>query len=222
MHAMIRLLLTLLILLPCLVLAQAPRTVIVFGDSITQGGALPKEQKEKLWVKLVEKESAGALILINEGKGGRPTDSVKDFEDMLKRHPKADALVIALGMNDSRDVTPHCVPKAVANVRMMIEKAHAAYGGKLPVLLVGPTNINQSALGPTKPIGDQREANLRALGDAFAKIAAETNGEFVSLFGVVPDTSLLKDGVHPDGAGNEALAQVMAEKMRIWLGLRAR
>ncbi|GEP46303.1 SGNH/GDSL hydrolase family protein [Brevifollis gellanilyticus] len=214
-------LLALCLLLPCLALAQTPRTVIVFGDSITAGGALPKEQREKLWVKLVEKESAGALILINEGKGGRPTASVNEFAEMLKRQPKTDALVIALGMNDSRDVTPGCVPKAVKNVRAMIDKAREAYGKALPVLLVGPTNINQSALGPTKPIGDQREANLRALGDALAKLATETGSEFVSLFDVVPDASLMKDGVHPDAVGNEAMAHVMAVKMRGWLKTRA-
>ena len=82
-----------------------PRTVIVFGDSITEGGALPKDQRDKVWVKLVEAQSAGALTMINEGKGGRPTNSVQEFEAMLLRHPKADELIIALGMNDSRDIT---------------------------------------------------------------------------------------------------------------------
>ena len=76
------------------------------------------------------------LTLINEGKGGRPTNSLAEFEAMLTRPAKADALVIALGMNDSRDITPQCVPKAVANVRAMIGKAREAYGEKLPVLPV--------------------------------------------------------------------------------------
>jgi acyl-CoA thioesterase-1 len=192
----------------------APRTVIVFGDSITAGSALPKDQQAQVWVKLLEAQSAGTLTMINEGKGGRPTNSVAEFEAMLLRQAKADLLVIALGMNDSRDLTEGCVPKAVANVRAMIEKARAAYGEKLPVLLVGPTNINKSALGPTKPIGDQREAKLRELGDAFAQLASAAHSEYLSLFGVVPDTSLLKDGVHPDAAGNIAIAKAMATKLR--------
>ena len=133
---------------------------------------------------------------------------------MLKRYAKADALVIALGMNDSRDITAQCIPRAVANVRAMIEKVRTAYGAKLPVLLVGPTNINKAALGPTKPIGNEREAKLRELGAAFEKLAAETKCEYVSLFGVVPDSSLLKDGVHPDGAGNDAIAKVMVERLK--------
>jgi acyl-CoA thioesterase-1 len=207
---MIRLFL-LLLALTCAAFAQnstQPRTVIIFGDSITSGGG---------WVKQIEKESGGKLTLINEGKGGRPTASVKEFEAMLLRHSKADALVIALGMNDSRDITAACVPKAVTNVRAMIEKARHAYGAKLPVLLVGPTNINKAALGPTKPIADQREAKLRELGAAFAKLAGETQSEFVSLFGVVPADTLLKDGVHPDAAGNAAIAKVMGERMKSWL-----
>ena len=97
--------------------------------------------RDSLWVTQVQQQSNGALTLINEGKGVRPTSSLKEMEAMITRHAKADALVIALGMNDSRDITPQCVPKAVANVRAMIVKARAAYGEKLPVLLVGPSNI---------------------------------------------------------------------------------
>ena len=205
--------LIILFLLSLGVFAQSsnPRTVIVFGDSITAGGALPKEQRDQLWVTQVQLRSAGALKLINEGRGGRPTNSLAE---LLARHTKADALVIALGMNDSRDITEKCIPQAVANVRAMIEKARAAHGAKLPVLLAGPTNINKAALGPTKPIANEREAKLRELGAAFEKLAAETKCEFVSLFGVVPDSSLLKDGVHPDGAGNEAIAKVLGEKLK--------
>lgn len=192
----------------------ASRTVIVFGDSITAGGALPQAQRAQLWVTQVQQQSAGALIVINEGKGGRPTASLAEFEAMLPRHPKADALVIALGMNDSRDITPQCIPKAVANVRAMIEKARVAYSAKLPVLLVGPSNINKAALVATKPIGNEREAKLRELGAAFEKLAAEMQCEYISLFGIVPDSSLLKDGVHPDGAGNDAIAKVMGPRVK--------
>lgn len=211
---MTRIFLLALTILTTSLLAAAPRTVIVFGDSITAGSALPADQREKVWVKVVEAQSKGELIMINEGKGGRPTASVPEFEAMLLRHPKADLLVIALGMNDSRDITEACVPKAVANVRTMMEKARKTYGDKLPVLLVGPSNINKAALGPTKPIGDQREAKLRELGAAFEKLGTEWRAGFISLFGVIPESSLLKDGVHPDAAGNEAIAKVLEAKLQ--------
>lgn len=193
--------------------ALEPRVVIVFGDSITAGSALPKDQQSQVWVRLVEARSEGKLQMINEGKGGRPTDSVKEFDAMLQRQPKDDLLVIALGMNDSRDITEQCVPKAVANVRAMIAAARAKYGGNLSVLLVGPTNIRKDALGPTKPIADQRDAKLRELGTAFEALAKELHCDFTSLYGAVPEASLTKDGVHPDAAGNEAIAQALLPKL---------
>ncbi len=185
------------------------KTIIVFGDSITAGGALPKDQQSKLWLKLVTENSGGKVSLVNEGKGGRPTDSVKEFEAMITRHAKPDGLAIALGMNDSRDVTDACVPKAVANIQAMIKLARAAWGADLRVLVIGPSNIRKDALGPSKPIADQREAKLREQGAAFAKLAHETQSQFTSLFGKVPAASLGKDGVHPDGAGNEAIAKAL-------------
>ena len=193
--------------------AADPRGVIVFGDSITAGNALPKDQQSQVWLRVVEARSAGKLQMINEGKGGRPTDSVKEFDAMLQRQPKADLLVIALGMNDSRDITEQCVPKAVANVRAMITAARGKYGENLPVLLVGPSNIRKDALGPTKPIADQRDAKLRELGAAFEALAKELHCDFTSLYGVVPEASLTKDGVHPDVAGNEAIAQALLPKL---------
>jgi acyl-CoA thioesterase-1 len=193
--------------------ADAPKKVVVFGDSITQGSMMPKEDKPKVWVTTVQTDSGGKLEMINEGKGGRPTDSVKEFEAMLQRQPKADILVIALGTNDSRDITDRCVPKAVANVKSMVEKGRAAYGAKLVVLLVGPPNINKNALGPTKPIANERDGKLVELGAAFEKLAKEMKAEFVSQYGVIPASALAKDGVHPDVEGNVAIAKVMLAKL---------
>jgi acyl-CoA thioesterase I len=190
------------------------RTVIVFGDSITAGNMLPDAEKTNVWVKVVERESHGALKLINEGKGGRPTTSLGEFDALLKRHPKPDLLVIALGMNDSRDISGKCVTKAVANLRAMVGKCRQAYGPETRILLVGPSNINKDALGPTKPIAKEREANLRQLGDAFAALAKELSCDSISLFGVVPETSLKADGVHPDRDGNSAIARFMLAKLQ--------
>ena len=191
----------------------APSVIVVFGDSITAGGMLPPSERSNLWLQVIERESGGRLKMINEGKGGRPTASVKEFEAMLQRQPAPDLLVIALGANDSRNTNSDCVPKAVANLRTMILKARDAYGAKLRVLLASPLNINKAALGPTKIIGNERTAKLRELGAALAELAQELNCEFVNWYGVVPDACLTRDGVHPDSAGNAAIARVMQPKL---------
>jgi acyl-CoA thioesterase-1 len=192
---------------------EGPRTVIVFGDSITAGSALPKEEKSHLWVTLVQKESGGRLKVTNEGKGGRPTDSLKEFEAMLNRQPKPDLLVVALGTNDSRDISDACVPKAVEHLSAIVRRAREKYRTDLPVLIVGPPNINKEALGPTKPIANERDGKLKDLGAAYAKLAEELHCGFVSLYGVIPTSSLMRDGVHPDAAGNEEIAKTLLPKL---------
>ena len=47
--------------------AAEPQTVIVFGDSITAGGALSANERDAMWVRVVERESEGRLRMVNEG-----------------------------------------------------------------------------------------------------------------------------------------------------------
>ncbi len=187
-----------------------PRTVIAYGDSLTEG----KSGGDDAWVKLVERDSGGKLKVINEGKGGRATaDGKMEFDKMNQRQPRADQIIIALGTNDSRDLTPDSVANATNNVRHMINRARQCYGPWVKLLLVGPPNINKSALVATKSIANEREAKLRELGDSFAKLAKELGCDYVSLFGTVPEASMTKDGVHPDAAGHAAIAKVIAGKL---------
>ena len=95
----------------------------------------------------------------------------------------------------------------------MIARAKETYGKDVTILLAGPPNIRKDALGPTRPIADQRDAKLRELGAAFSELAQKLHCEFFSLYGVVPDASLTHDGVHPDVNGNEAIAKAMLGKL---------
>lgn len=54
---------------------------------------------------------------------------------------------------------------------------------------------------------------LKALGTAFEALAKEKDCEFISLFGTIPEETMTKDGVHPDPAGNAAIAKTMLQKM---------
>ena len=104
------------------------------------------------------------------------------------------------------------MPKAVANLRAMIGLARDADSKGPTVLIAGPPNIRKDALGPTRPIADQRDAKLRELGDAFAALAKDLHlGIHQPLRHRSPEMSLTKDGVHPDVAGNEAIARTHAQ-----------
>jgi len=189
---------------------QKPRTVIAYGDSLTEG----KSGGESAWVKLLERDSGGQLKVINEGKGGRATGDGKwDFDKMTARQPRADTIVIALCTNDSRDLKPESITKATSNVRYMIDRARQCYGPWVKLLIIGPPNINKAALVATKPIANEREAQLKALGAAFEALAKEKQCDFVSLFGAVPEETLTKDGVHPDATGHAAMAKVLKGRL---------
>lgn len=194
------------------------RLVVVFGDSITEGNSLPDKERSNAWVPLVERLSQGPLKLINEGQGGRPTNSVAEFVAMLKRHSRMDLLVLALGANDARDISGHCVSNAIAHLRNMIDKARQAFGPTLQILLVAPTNIRKDALGPTREIGNERDANLRALAIAYETLAMEENCAFTSLYGLIPPECLTRDGVHPDSRGHALIATAILPQLLALVG----
>lgn len=186
-----------------------PAKVVVYGDSITEAMDLPEPERSNAWVTVVQADSGGKLKMINEGKGGRPTDSMPEFRATLQRHDAIDLLVLALGGNDARDITEACVPKAVQNLTEMITLARQTYGESLPILLVAPTNIRKDTLGPTRPIANEREAKLIELGAAYRLLAPVQRCHVVSLYGSLPMESLTLDGVHPDSAGHRRIADIM-------------
>jgi len=183
------------------------KTVVVYGDSITLGNALPAGERARVWVRRVGQLSDGRLSMRNEGKGGRRTHSLDEFDAMLKRQPRADVLVLALGTNDSYDASGPMVSRATANLRAMIERARRAWGSGLAVVIVGPPQLRVDRR-PPRAATEAHNGRLQALGAAFAELARQTGSRFVSLYGVPPEASLA-DGVHPDASGNEAIAQAM-------------
>jgi acyl-CoA thioesterase I len=186
-----------------------PARIVIFGDSITEALDLPESERANAWASIVQAKSNGKILTINEGKGGRPTDSIAEFRSMLHRHRKIDVLVIALGANDARDISDICAANATSNIREMIGLARQTYGEGFPILIVAPTNIRKDALGPTRPIANEREAKLIELGAAFRALASEECCHFVSLYGVLPLETLGVDGVHPDSEGHSRLANIM-------------
>ena len=178
------------------------------------------QEKPCVWPNLVEQSSGGRFCPINEGKGGRPTDSLGEFREALEKHRGAyDLLVLALGGNDARDISGACVPNAVKNVREMVRLA-LEDRASLPILIVAPANIRKDTLGPTRLIANERDQNLRGLGKAYEVLARELACHFVSLYGVIPPEALAIDGVHPNAQGNEPIAHCMLETLERVVGNR--
>jgi len=118
-----------------------------------------------------------------------------------------------LGTNDSRDVSGQCVPKAVGYITEMISHARKVYGKNIRILVIAPPNIRKDALVASKPIANEREANLKALEKAYRELAEKLDVKFASIYGVVPDATLKGDGVHPNPEGNEVMADALLPEL---------
>ena len=218
MHSLLKLGLACLASLSALPLhAATPHAieVLYFGDSLTFGAELgAQQQKTNRWPAVVEQLSGGRFKEINEGKGGRPTDSFGDFLAALKRHPHPGILVIALGGNDARDTSGNAVTNAITNIRRFITHARTTLGPDTPIVLGASANINPQYLVATKSIAPQRDKNLRDLAAAYEKLAGDTGCAFVSFYGLIPPESLKLDGVHPDASGHAIMAKTMLAKLQ--------
>lgn len=184
----------------------APYRLMVFGDSICAGSDVPDGGPEWAWPALFA--AAAGIALVNRSRGGRPTDALAEFREALAsaadcagRAP--DALLIALGANDARDLDPAMPARAVANLAAMVALARCA--GIARIVLAGPCNIAQESLRQTRPIRVERDRNLRLLDEAYRAYAAGAGLGFVPFYGCVPERCLAADGVHPDRAGNAAI-----------------
>ena len=188
------------------------KTVIIFGDSITAGNAMAKEERGKAWPVLLADQTRGQLHVIAQGRAGRTTNSESDFKIVLAKVPKADIVVFALGTNDSNPQTDSVAP-AVAHIKSMVEAARAAYGPSLQVLIIGPTNINKDALQKRQETGAARSQRLKEINTAFETLAKEMRCDFLSLYDVVPASSLTNDGIHPDAAGNALMVKAIQPRL---------
>jgi acyl-CoA thioesterase-1 len=185
------------------------RRLIVFGDSLCAGTNIADGKPADAWPALVQ--AKGGIGIINRSRGGRPTASLAEFSEALASAGAADAVLIALGTNDSRTLDAGMVQRAVANIGAMVGQAREH--GIRRIIIVGPPNLNPDALKQTHGIRVEREANLRQLGAAFEAYARANDCVFVPLYGIIPVQAMAADGVHPDKAGNLAIAEFIAPKL---------
>ena len=127
------------------------------------------------------------------------------------------ALVFAFGVNDTAEEAGALrVPQgaSLAIARAMISEAKAW----LPVLWVGPAPLDE-AQQPLRPAPGVEYAfqndRIEALSDAYANLAAELDVPYLDLFRPLSadkrwsDALRNGDGVHPTGAGYQAMYEII-------------
>lgn len=181
------LVMTLTIALNSAALADTPKTLMVFGDSLTAGYGLPRGEAfpDKLEERL--KKEGLAVEVVGQGVSGDTTaGGLRRLEYSLKKNP--DYLILALGGNDMlRAIDPRVTRD---NLKKMLEILKAR---KIPVMIAGMRVYGN--LGPNID---------KAYVAMFKELAAEYDAILYPFFldGVVADPALnLDDGIHPNQKG---------------------
>jgi acyl-CoA thioesterase I len=186
-----------LLLLACLLFpltpnAQAAKTIVILGDSITEGYGV---QKEKAFPALVEKKLQAAKLdwkVNNAGVSGSTSASAPSRTDWILKS-KPDAILLALGANDGlRGLSTESMEK---NLREAITKMKAA---KVKVFLAGMQMPPNFGADYTKKYRE-----------VFPRIAKEEKIELLPFLledvgGV--DKLNLADRIHPNEEGHKVIA----------------
>jgi acyl-CoA thioesterase-1 len=172
-----------------------PKTILVFGDSLSDGFML--KRREAYPALLAKKLRAAGLNfqVINASASGGTTDGGLERLPAHLKH-RTDILILELGINDAFRGLP--VDQIEDNLQRIIDKVKARN-----------PNVRVVIAGLQLP-GYKADDYVSAFGKMFADLAAKNRTALVPylLERVAGNPSLnLPDGIHPNAAGHQILAE---------------
>jgi len=186
---------TLSLVLGQLVSTAEMKTILVFGDSLSDGFMLKRsEAYPALLAKKLHAAGLNFQVTNASAAGGTTEGGLERLPPHLKR--KIDIFILELGINDAfRGVL---VDQIQNNLQQIIDNV-TARNPNVRVVIAGMQLPNYSA-----------EDYVSAFGKMFGDLASRNNAALVPylLQGVAGDPSLnLPDGIHPNAAGQRILAE---------------
>jgi lysophospholipase L1-like esterase len=189
------------------------RHVAVIGDSYTtgtdEGGLGANSWTARAWQSLAQRGTQIAADVAAEGKAGYavPGDHGSIFEDLTARAVKPDdALVVFFGSRNDQGVDPGQLALKTREAFLLARR----FAPTARFLVIGPPWPTADVPASVLQIRDVVNAQARAMGAAFVDPIGD--GWFVDrpdLIGV--------DGVHPNDAGHQYLADKIAPLIRMQL-----
>ena len=198
MRSAIALPLTILsILFAPLASAAETKTILVLGDSLSQGfGLAPNEAYPMLLAKKLRAAGLNFRVINASAAGGTTEGGLERLPAHMKR--KIDIFILELGINDAfRGVS---VDQIQNNLQQIIDKVKTR-NPRMRVVIAGMQLPNYTT-----------DDYVSAFGKMFADLAAKDGAALVPylLRRVVGDPSLnLSDGIHPNAAGQKILAETV-------------
>src|SRR5947208_5406023 len=177
--------------------AAETKSVLVFGDSLSDGFMLPRsEAYPALLAKKVEAAGLNFQVTNASAAGGTTQGGLERLPPHLKR--KIDIFILELGINDAFRGMP--VDQIQNNLQQIIDKVKTR-NPQVRVVIAGMQLPNYTT-----------DDYVTAFGKMFADLSAKNGAALVPylLQSVAGDPSLnLSDGIHPNAAGQKVLAQTV-------------
>jgi acyl-CoA thioesterase I len=177
--------------------AGPAKTILVLGDSLSQGfGLAPSDAYPMLIAKKLRVGGLNFQVTNASAAGGTTAGGLARLPGHLKR--KVDIFILELGINDAFQGTP--VDQIENNLQHIIDKVKAR-NPNVRVLIAGMELPNYAT-----------DDYVSAFGKMFADLAAKNGAALVPylLQGVAGDPSMnLSDGIHPNAAGQKILAETV-------------
>jgi acyl-CoA thioesterase-1 len=175
--------------------AAGAKSILVFGDSLSDGFMLNRsEAYPALLAKKLQAAGLNFRVTNASATGGTTEGGLERLPAHLKH--RIDILILELGINDAFRGVP--VDQIQNNLQQMIDKVKAR-NPRVRVVIAGMQLPNYAA-----------DDYISAFGEMFAQLATKNNAALVPylLQGVAGDPSLnLPDGIHPSAAGQKILAE---------------
>jgi acyl-CoA thioesterase I len=186
---------TLSMVLAQLASAAQMKTILVFGDSLSDGFMLKRsEAYPALLGKKLRAAGLNFQVINASAAGGTTAGGLERLPPHLKH--RIDVFILELGINDAFGGL--LVDEIQTNLQQIIDKVRAR-NPTVRVVIAGMQLPNYA--------GDDY---VSAFGKMFSDLAARNNAALVPylLQGVAGDPSLnLPDGMHPNAAGQQILAE---------------
>jgi acyl-CoA thioesterase-1 len=175
--------------------ASAMKTILVLGDSLSDGFQLKRSEAYPALIANKLRDAGLNLQVTNASATGGTTDGgLERLPAHLKR--KIDIFILELGINDAFRGVP--VGQIQNNLQQIVDKVKAR-NPDVRVLIAGMQLPNYGT-----------DDYVFAFGKMFGELATKSGAALVPylLDGVAGDPSLnLPDGIHPNAAGQKILAE---------------
>lgn len=175
----------------------ATKTILVFGDSLSQGfGLEPGDAYPILLAKKLRTAGLNFRVINASAAGGTTEGGLERLPAHLKR--SIDIFILELGINDAFRGVP--VDQIQNNLQQIIDKVKAR-NPNVRVVIAGMRLPNYGA-----------DDYVSAFGKMFADLAAKNSAALVPylLQAVAGDPSMnLSDGIHPNTAGQKILSETV-------------